>query len=66
MGSVRRENNGGVENGDVSMFVDMRWQTQRGGKKSGMIETILPHRRFCKCPQGGRIPLIGNEGDARG
>jgi hypothetical protein len=64
---MRREDNGGVENGDIPMFVDVRWQTQRRGGKRSMIETIPPIASFARAHREGGFPLfamrVTQEGD---
>ncbi len=39
---TRRENNGGVKDGNKPVFKEVGWQAQGGGREGSMVETIPP------------------------
>ncbi len=47
VGETGRKNNGGVKDGNESVFKEVGWQAQRGRGESSMVETIPPHSDFC-------------------
>ncbi len=55
---MRRENDGGVKDGDEPVFIEVGWKAQRGGREGSMVETIPPIAIFARAHRDGGCPLF--------